>query len=72
MVALILGIIGIVLGGGTLLVSLLLPVMTHGRTSWGEAMMGVIPGSLCFAFSLILAIVGLVLVIMKKKKAAQA
>lgn len=71
-VALILGIIGMVLGGGVFLVSVLLPPLTNGRTSWEEAMLGIIPGALVLMCSSILAIVGVVLLIMKKKKARAA
>ena len=69
-VALILGVVGILLGGGVLLVSLLLPALTNGRTSWEEALFGIIPGALILIGSFVLAVVGLVLVIMKRKKAA--
>ena len=71
-VALILGIIGMVLGGGVFLVSVLLPPLTNGRTSWEEAMFGIIPGALVLMGSSVLAIVGVVLLIMKKKKARAA
>lgn len=70
-VALVLGILGVVLGGITLLVSLLLPPLTHGRTSWEEAMFGIIPGAVCLLPSVLLALVGLVAMFMRKKKAAQ-
>lgn len=66
-VALILGIIGIVIGGGTFLVSVLLPPLTDGRTSWDEAMFGIIPGVIVLFFSFILAVVGLILVLKKRK-----
>ena len=69
-VALILGVLGILLGGGVLLVSLLLPAMTNGRTSWEEAMFGIIPGALVLMGSFVLAIIGAVVLMMKKKKAA--
>ncbi|HVF45856.1 MAG TPA: hypothetical protein VM936_22705 [Pyrinomonadaceae bacterium] len=69
-VALILGIIGILLGGGVLLVSLLLPALTNGRTSWDEALFGIIPGALMLAGSFVLAVVGLAVLMMKRKKAA--
>jgi hypothetical protein len=69
-VALILGIIGMVIGGGVFLVSVLLPPLTNGRTSWEEAMFGIIPGALLLMGSSVVAIVGVVLLIMKKKKAA--
>jgi len=42
-VALILGVLGMLLGGGVLLVSVLLPPLTDGRTSWEEAMLGSFP-----------------------------
>jgi hypothetical protein len=67
-IALILGIVGIVLGGGVLLVSVLLPPLTNGRTSWEEAMFGIIPGALILMGSFVLAIVGAILLIMKRKK----
>jgi hypothetical protein len=69
-VALIVGIIGIVLGGGVFLVSVLLPPLTNGRTSWEEAMLGIIPGALILMVSFVVAIVGVVLLITKRKKAA--
>ena len=69
-IALILGIVGVVLGGGVLLVSMLLPVVTDGRTSWEEAMFGIIPGALVLLGSFVLAIVGLVVIMMKRKRAA--
>jgi hypothetical protein len=66
-VALIFGIIGMLLGGGALLVSVLLPVMTNGRTSWEEALFGIIPGALLLAASFVVAVTGLMVMIMKKK-----
>lgn len=68
-IILVLGIIGIVLGGGVFLVSVLLPVLTDGRTSWEEAMLGIIPGALLLAGSLVVAVAGLVLILMQRKKA---
>jgi Na+-transporting NADH:ubiquinone oxidoreductase subunit NqrD len=72
LVALILGLLGVLLGGGTLLVSLLLPTLTDGRTSWDEAMFGIIPGALLLCISFVVAVVGLVLMIMKRRKQPQA
>jgi hypothetical protein len=66
-VALILGLTGMLLGGGVLLVSLLLPVLTDGRTSWEEAMLGIIPGALVLSLSFVFAVVGLVVMIVKRK-----
>ena len=64
---LILGIIGMVLGGGVFLVSLLLPSLTNGRTSWDEALLGIIPGMLVFFVSFIIALSALFAVLRKKK-----
>ncbi len=68
LVALILGLVGALLGGGVLLVSLLLPALTDGRTSWDEALFGIIPGALFLVASLVLAAVGLVLMIVQRRK----
>jgi Na+-transporting NADH:ubiquinone oxidoreductase subunit NqrD len=71
LVVLILGLVGALLGGGTLLVSLLLPALTDGRTSWDEALFGIIPGALVLAFSFVVAVVGL-FVMLKGRKSATA
>lgn len=68
-IILVLGIIGILLGGGVFLVSVLLPVLTDGRTSWEEAMLGIIPGALLLTGSFIVAVAGLVVILMRRKKA---
>jgi hypothetical protein len=72
LIALILGILGVFLGGGTLLVSLLLPALTDGRTSWDEAMFGIIPGAIVLAFALIVAVAGLVVMMIGRKRRATA
>jgi len=72
MIVLVLGIVGVLLGGGTLLVSLLLPALTDGRTSWDEAMFGIIPGIIVLVFSFIVAVAGLVLTLMGRKRRAAA
>ena len=69
-IVLILGILGILLGGGILIVSALLPVITDGRTSWEEALLGIIPGAVVLIGSFMLAVVGLILVLMKRKRAS--
>lgn len=57
-------------------VSVSLPIINGPRTSWNEAMMGIIPASICSVLSLIIAVVGLVLVLMapktEKRKASVA
>lgn len=63
-----LGIIGVLLGGGVLIVSLLLPALTNGRTSWEEAMFGIIPGVIVLVISFILAVAGAVILFMGKKR----
>ena len=71
LVALVLGILGILLGVGVLLVSILLPVMTDGRTSWDEAVLGIIPGAVVLFASFILALAGLIVMIVKRRSKAQ-
>jgi hypothetical protein len=65
---LIIGVLGILLGGGTLLVSVLLPTLTSGRTSYDEAMFGIIPGAVVLFLSFVIALAGLVVTILKRKK----
>jgi len=67
LVALILGLVGVLLGGGVLLVSLLLPTLTDGRTSWDEALLGIIPGAIVLSLSFIVAVAGLVAMILARK-----
>ena len=69
----IVGLLGVLLGGAVLLISLLLPVLTDGRTSWDEALLGIIPGAVVLAGSLVIFVGGLIFVLMqRKKKAASA
>lgn len=68
LVVLILGVLGVLLGGGVLLVSLLLPALTDGRTSWDEALLGIIPGALLLCVSFVVAAAGLVVTIVQRKK----
>ena len=68
LVALVLGLLGVLLGGGVLLVSLLLPTLTDGRTSWEEAMFGIIPGALLLCVSFLVAAAGAVVMIVKRRK----
>lgn len=69
-IVLILGILGMLLGGAVLVISALLPVMTDGRTSTDEALLGIIPGAIVLIGSFVLAVVGLIVVLMNRKKAA--
>lgn len=72
LVALVLGVTGMLIGGGVFLVSVLLPTLTDGRTSWEEAMLGIIPGALLLSLSFIVAVVGLIVMILKRRKRAQS
>jgi len=66
----IVGLLGVLLGGAVLLVSLLLPVLTDDRTSWDEALIGIIPGAFVLAISFIILVGGLIIVLMQRKKKA--
>ncbi len=66
-VFLILGILGILLGGGIALVSLLLPQMTR-NVSGDEALIGVIAGAVILIVSFVPAIVGTIILLMKRRK----
>jgi len=69
-ILLILGILGILLGGLVAIGSLILPEMTR-NVSMDEAMIGVIIGAVLLVLSFLPAILGIVLIIMKKKKEPQ-
>ena len=66
-VFLILGIAGILLGGAAAIVSLLLPQMTR-NVSGDEAMIGVIAGAVVLVLSFVPAIIGAILLVMKRNK----
>lgn len=70
-IVMILGILGVLLGGAVLAVSLLLPVLTEGRTSWDEALLGIIPGAFVLAISFIIFVAGLIIVLVQRKKKQQ-
>ena len=64
---LVLGILGILLGLVVTIISLALPALTSNKVNFGEALPGIIIGVLILFISLIIAVVGLVLVLKKKK-----
>lgn len=70
-IIMIIGILGVLFGGAVLLVSLLLPVITDGRTSWEEALLGIIPGAFVLAISFIIFAGGLVIMFVQRKKKQQ-
>jgi uncharacterized BrkB/YihY/UPF0761 family membrane protein len=67
-IIMIIGILGVLLGGAVLLISLLLPVLTDGRTSWDEALLGIIPAAVVLTISFVIFAVGLIIVLMQRKK----
>ena len=67
-IIMIIGILGVLLGGAVLLISLLLPVLTDGRTSWDEALLGIIPGVVVLTISFFIFAGGLIIVLMQRKK----
>jgi len=54
-----------------LVISALLPTLTEGRTSPDEALLGIIPGAIVLVGSFFLAVVGLIVVLLTRKKAAE-
>ena len=67
-IIMVIGILGVLLGGAVLLVSLLLPVITDGRTSWDEALLGIIPGAVVLTISFIIFVAGLIMVLVRRKR----
>jgi hypothetical protein len=67
-IILVIGILGVLLGLAVTIISFALVPLTNGRTSMSEAMIGIIPGIIVFAISLLIAVVGLIFVIKNRKK----
>lgn len=70
-IVLVLGILGILLGLLVTGISALLPIVNEGRTSWEEAMFGIIPGAVVLVFSLFVALIGIVLIVINRRKKSQ-
>jgi len=68
-IIMILGILGVLLGAAVFLVSVLLPVLTDGRTSWDEALLGIVPGAVVLVVSFCVFAVGLIAMLLQRKKA---
>lgn len=66
-IVLVIGILGVLLGAAVAIVSMLLVPLTDGRTSWDEAMLGIIPGILVFLFSFVVTVVGVILIIVSRR-----
>lgn len=67
-IVLVLGILGLMLGIAVTGISVALPLVTDGRTSWEEAMIGIIPGALLLIASFFIFLLGLIFVIKNRKK----
>jgi len=67
-IILVLGILGVLLGFAVTVVSIALPIATDGRTSWNEALVGIIPGILILVVAFVLFVLGLIFVIKNRKK----
>lgn len=70
-IVLVLGILGVLLGLAVTGVSVALPLVTDGRTSWEEAALGIIPGVLVLIVSFFVFVIGLIFVIKNRKKTNQ-
>ncbi len=70
-IVLVLGILGLILGVLVTGVSLALPELTSGRTSWDEAMIGIVGGAVVLVVSFIMFLAGLIFFFMARKKAKQ-
>ncbi|PYT00420.1 MAG: hypothetical protein DMF63_07585 [Acidobacteria bacterium] len=69
-IVLVLGTLGVLLGFVITAVSVALPFVNEGRTSWEEAAFGIIPGALILVFSFFVFLLGLIFVIMNRKRAS--
>ena len=67
-IVLVLGILGVLLGFTITAVSVALPIATDGRTSWEEALIGIIPGVLILIVAFLMFVIGLIFVIKNRKK----
>lgn len=60
-----------VLCGLVLLVSLALPLATDGRTSWDEALLGIVPSAICGFLSFLILIGGIAWFVVGRRKPKQ-
>ena len=67
-IVLVLGILGILLGFAVTAVSVALPFVTDGRTSWDEAALGIIPGAIVMVLSFFVFLIGLIFMIVARRK----
>jgi Na+-transporting NADH:ubiquinone oxidoreductase subunit NqrB len=69
-IVLVLGILGVLLGLLVTGVSVALPIVNGPHTSWDEAMLGIIPGAFVLVVSFFVFLLGLIFVIVNRKKKA--
>ncbi len=67
-IVLILGILGVLLGLLVTGISVALPIVNGPRTSWEEAMLGIIPGVIVLVLSFFVFLIGLIFVIKNRNK----
>ncbi|HRH41150.1 MAG TPA: hypothetical protein PKY82_05855 [Pyrinomonadaceae bacterium] len=65
---LVVGILGVLLGLIVTVISIALPELTSNKVNFNEALPGIIIGIVILFFSAIIALVGLILVLKKKKQ----
>jgi len=46
----------------------LLPLLTEGRTSWDEALLGIIPGAIVLVISFVIFAGGVIIMLVQRKK----
>lgn len=67
-IVLVLGILGVLLGFAVTAISAALPIVNEGRTSWEEALFGIVPGVIILVISFFVFLIGLIFVIKNRKK----
>lgn len=67
-IVLAIGILGVLLGLAITVISAALVPLTDGRTSWNEAMLGIIPGIVILVISFFIALFGLIFVVKGRNK----
>lgn len=71
-IVMVFGILGVLLGLLVTGISTALPLVTDGRTSWDEALFGIIPGVFVLVVSFLVLLIGLIFVIRNVKKKPRA
>ena len=66
-IVLVFGILGVLLGLLVTGISVALPIINGPRTSWDEAMFGIVPGAFVLIVSFFIFLIGLIFVIKNRK-----